>query len=298
MTRIPSSHQPRISIRQTIGLVLFALMASSTALFGQLAGTNPLVRFHTDLGDMDVLLLMDLAPHNVSNFLSYVTPGKYDNSFVHRAPPMFVVQGGGFKYVNGTVTQIAPGPTVGGEFQVSNTRGTLAMALGSFQNGTTNPDSATSQWFFNESDSNAASLDPQKFTVFGRIVNSIGLTTLNAIAAVPVFDADGPNAHQFDDLPLRNYDTVNNPPIADANLVHVIWIKVVPQIVAITRTNATTVHVQGRGAASTTYKLQMSSTPDASGFTTSVNVSTGTGGNLSYDDTSAGTKKFYRLAIP
>jgi cyclophilin family peptidyl-prolyl cis-trans isomerase len=270
----------------------FALFAGPHSLFGQISGTNPIVRFHTDLGDIDVILLQDVAPKNVANFLNYVNRGAYDNSFIHRSPPMFVIQGGGFKYVNGSVMSIPQDPAVVNEFRVSNTRGTLAMAKLAG-----NPNSATNQWFFNESDGNAgppANLDTQNggFTVFGRIINGSGLTTVDTIAAVPIYNAGGP---PFDELPLRNYTSGN---IQDSNLVHVIWIKVIPQIVALTYPTASTIHVQGRGVASTTYKLEVSSSPDANTFSTSVNVTTGTGGNFNYDDTNPGSKKFYRLTIP
>ena len=273
-------------------LTICLLLDAGSNAFAQLTGTNPLVRFHTDLGDIDVPLLQDVAPKNVANFLSYVTPGKYDNSFIHRSPPMFVVQGGGFKYINGNVTAITAGPMVVNEFHVSNTRGTLAMAKQADM-----PDSAQNQWFFNELDSNASGpngLDTQNggFTVIGRIINSAGLTTMDAIAAVHAYQFQPP----FDYVPLRDPYTYPQQ-FQDFNLVHVIWIKVVPQIVALTHPSATTIHVQGRGTPSTTYTLQKSSTPDGSGFTTSVNVTTGTAGNLNYDDNNPGTRKFYRLTI-
>jgi cyclophilin family peptidyl-prolyl cis-trans isomerase len=273
-------------------VVFLAVMVGSPAVFAQLAGTNPLVRFHTDLGDIDVQLLQDTAPKNVANFLGYVNPGAYDNSFIHRSPPHFVVQGGGFKYVNSQIVAINQHAAVVNEFHVSNTRGTLAMAKLA-----NDPNSATNQWFFNESDSNATGpngLDTQNggFTVFGRVLNGASLTTIDAIAAVPVYVFQSP----FDQVPLR--DPYHYPDqFQDSNLVHVQWIKVMPQIVALSRTNATTVHLQGRGVASTTYRLLSSSSPDGSGFTTSTNVTTGTQGNFNFDDTSAGTHKFYRLVI-
>jgi cyclophilin family peptidyl-prolyl cis-trans isomerase len=272
-------------------LICCLALAAGSDAFAQLIGTNPLVRFHTDFGDIDVLLFQDIAPNNVANFLGYVNGGKYDNSFIHRSAPNFVIQGGGFKFVNGSLVAIKPGNMIVNEFHVSNTRGTLAMAKQA-----NNPDSAQSQWFFNESDANAgppASLDTQNggFTVIGRMTSSSGLTTMNAIAAVPIYVFDAP----FDSIPLLNYTPPNN--IQDPNLVHVIWINVIPQIVALTHPSANTIHIQGRGNPSTTYTLQKSTTPDASGFTTSVNVTTGTQGNFNTDDTSPGTRKFYRLSI-
>jgi cyclophilin family peptidyl-prolyl cis-trans isomerase len=275
-------------------LVVCLVLAAGSAAFAQLVGTNPLVRFHTDLGDMDVYLVQDIAPITVTNFLKYVNRGDYNNTFIHRSAPMFVIQGGGYTFVNGQPVAIRQDAAIQNEFHISNTRGTLAMAKPAG-----NPNSATNQWFFNESDSNASGpngLDTQNggFTVFGRLMNSASLTTMDTIAAVSIHPTC-PFASPFDQLPLLNYTCGNM--VVDSNLVHVIWIKVMPQIVAITHPSANTIHIQGRGVNSTTYTLQKSTTPDASGFTTSVNVSTGTAGNLNYDDVNPGTKRFYRLAI-
>jgi hypothetical protein len=119
---------------------------------------------------------------------------------------------------------------------------------------------------------------------------------MDTIAVIPIYNATPVFGAAFDALPLRNYVSGS---VQDSNFVHVIWIKVVPQVVSATRLNATTIRVQGRGTASTTYKLQSSATSaNGSSFTTSVNVTTGSDGVLTYDDTSAGARKFYRLAIP
>jgi cyclophilin family peptidyl-prolyl cis-trans isomerase len=221
-----------------------------------------------------------------------VNPGIYDGSFIHRSVANFVIQGGGYKYVSGQVTNLPSHGTVVNEFHVSNTRGTLAMAKLSGD-----PNSATNQWFFNESDSNAgppASLDTQNggFTVFGRIISNSGLATLDAIAAVHVYVFNSP----FDSLPLRNY-TVGNT-VKNVNTVHVIWAKVIPQISAITRSAPGTVHLQGQGAANTAYTLQTSTSPAGSSFTTLTTVAADSSGNISYNDTNPGANKFYRLTIP
>ena len=271
-------------------LLLFCLgfMAGAPILFGQLAGTNALVRFHTDLGDMDVLLRQDTAPKNVANFLNYVNKPAYDNSFIHRSSPNFVIQGGGYKFVNGQTMAIPADPPVMNEFHLSNTRGTLAMAKVAG-----NPDSATNQWFFNESDSNASNLDTQNggFTVFGRIINATGLTTMDTIAAVPRYNFGAP----FDELPLIDYTPGNA--VHNSNLVNVIWIKVVPQISALSHPSANTIHLDGIGAVNTTYKLQ-TSTSLATAFANLTNVTASSTGIISYNDTSAGSRKFYRLTIP
>ncbi len=278
----------RVSLTKFAALVFcLALTVGSHALFGQGTG-NPIARFHTDLGDIDVALFQDVAPNTVANFLGYVNRGAYDNSFIHRSPPAFIIQGGGYRFINNQVTAIPPDPAVVNEFHFSNKRGTIAMAKVAG-----NPNSATNQWFFNESDSNAANLDSQNggFTVFGRIISGSGLAAMDTIAAVPIYNEGAP----FDQLPLRNYAGGN---IQDPNLVHVIWIKVVPQILAVTHPAANTVHIQGKGAANSTYQLQTSASPAGNTFITSVTVTADAIGIISYNDISAITKKFYRLAIP
>lgn len=182
-----------LKIKETIMhyrfLAIFALISST--LFGQT------VRFATNLGDIDVVLMPEFAPRTVANFLNYVNRGAYNNSFIHRSVPGFVIQGGGYVWQNTSpnVVEIPSDPPVVNEYRVSNTRGTIAMAkLGS------GPNTATNQWFFNLAD-NSRNLDSQNggFTVFGRIVN--GLSVMDRIAALRVYDAGSP----FDSLPLQNY---------------------------------------------------------------------------------------------
>ncbi len=169
------------------------------------------VRITTVLGDVDVTLYEDTAPLTADNFLDYVAADAYADMFLHRSVPGFVVQGGGFTFVPGqgvgNVPTFAP---VQNEFNVSNTRGTVAMAkLGG------DPDSATSQWFFNLDD-NSDNLDNQNggFTVFGRVVGD-GMDTVDAIAALPRINAGG----AFTNLPYRN-QIVNNT-VDENNLVFV-----------------------------------------------------------------------------
>ena len=278
-------------MRHRFCLLYLAILAFAPALLAQTNG-DPLARFHTDLGDIDVDLLQSVAPKNVANFMHYVNraTNSYNNTFIHRSVPGFIIQGGGYTFVNSEPVAIPTDAPVVNEFHVSNTRGTIAMAKLS-----NDPNSATDQWFFNLSDSNAANLDNQNggFTVFGRIISATGLTTMDAIAAVPVFNAG--TGTPFDSLPLRNYA---GGVIQDANLVHVIWIKQIPQISALTHTSATTVRVTGNGSASLTYELQSASSPAAASFANLASVTADTSGNISFNDTGAGTKKFYRLVIP
>lgn len=162
-----------------------------------LCQTNPIVRFETNLGNIDVELYADRAPKTVANFLSYMNKGAYTNSIIHRTVANFVIQGGGYRLSTSSVDPIPSDAPVVNEFGVSNTRGTIAMAK---QEG--NPNSATNQWFFNLRDANAANLDAQNggFTVFGKITSDAGLVIMDRIAAVPTYQS--PYA---DTTPLVNY---------------------------------------------------------------------------------------------
>lgn len=167
--------------------------------------TGTFVKFESVFGNIDVQLFDVQTPRTVENFLRYVDGNLYDNSMIHRSIPGFVVQGGGFRATVPSPPSISSFPPVLNEPGISNTRGTIAMAkLGG------NPNSATNQWFFNLAN-NSANLDGQNggFTVFGRVLGN-GMSVVDAIAAVPTFDAD--NGGVFSDVPLRNYTsgTVTN----------------------------------------------------------------------------------------
>jgi len=165
------------------------------------------VNFDTVLGQFRVELYNAAAPLTVANFLNYVAGGDYASTVIHRVVPDFVVQAGGYAYPGWQ--HIPTDPPVVNEFSISNTRGTLAMAKMSGD-----PNSATSEWFFNLVD-NSASLDGSNggYTVFGRVLDN-GMSVVDAIAAVPTFAFASP----FAELPLINYTTFPSEP-APENIV-------------------------------------------------------------------------------
>ncbi len=172
------------------------------------------VEFQTVLGNFEVNLYDNTTPQTVANFLNYVNNGRYTNSVIHRSVPNFVAQGGGFTYDMALPLNDVPAfAAVVNEPELANVRGTIAMAkLGS------DPNSATSQWFFNLAD-NTANLDVQNggFTVFGEVVGN-GMDVVDAIAALPRYNFGAPT----DELPLRNYtqtDFSNNVTVDDSHLV-------------------------------------------------------------------------------
>ena len=146
--------------------------------------STPQVRLSTRAGVITLKMRKDAAPKTVNNFLAYANSGRYDNIFITRDVPGFIIQGGSLQIddSNEVVETTVDSPVVN-EFNISNTRGTVAMAK---QGG--DPNSATNQFFFNLADNRGTSpngLDFQNggFTVFAQVTNSSGLAVMDAIAA-------------------------------------------------------------------------------------------------------------------
>ncbi|UJP00824.1 MAG: peptidylprolyl isomerase, partial [Nitrosomonas sp.] len=178
-----------------------------------MAQANSVACFTSSMGQFCIELFESQTPITTANFLNYIQNDAYTNGIFHRSIPGFVIQGGGFKVVDGTsgaslvaVNTFSP---ITNEFKISNTRGTVAMAkLGG------NPNSATSQWFVNLAD-NSANLDHQNggFTVFGRVIFD-GMTVFDAIAKLPVRNLGG----SLTNAPLKDFDGVH---AALSNLVKI-----------------------------------------------------------------------------
>ncbi len=198
--------------RQWLAAV-FAL-AVATSLH---AGT--VVQVMTGAGDVYAELYDADKPVTVQNFLGYVRSNAYQNCFFHRCVPGFALQGGGFVALDALSTARIGPPwanlgtvsshgDITNEFGVgrrlSNTFGTLAMA----KRGD-DPDSASSQWFFNLAD-NSTNLDQQNggFTVFGHVISGTNLLELfntlaygqNLVSLQAVYPTD-PVASLFTELP-------------------------------------------------------------------------------------------------
>lgn len=150
------------------------------------------------------------APLTVENFTNYVEDGDYVNSIIHRSVSDFIIQGGGF-FLNddSTISQVPTDDPVQNEFssERSNLEGTIAMAkLGN------DPDSATSQWFFNLGD-NSENLDNQNggFTVFGEVLSEEDAETVNSIAELPRLNLSEQLGSPFNTVPV-NIEESENPP--------------------------------------------------------------------------------------
>ena len=159
-----------------------AFIATATLALPLLAATPekaPRVRLSTNLGDIVLELNPGKAPKTVENFLQYVADQHYDGTVFHRVIDGFMVQGGGFTADLQQKPTRGPVPLEAGN-GLKNDRGTIAMAR------TSNPNSATSQFFINvvnNDNLNAPKPDGYGYTVFGRVVN--GIEVVDKIRAVP-----------------------------------------------------------------------------------------------------------------
>ncbi len=178
-----------------------AILASGPAF-----ATNVIMQ--TPFGEVEIELFDEETPQTVANFLKYVNDGAYANSFIHRSDPGFVEQGGGFSFIDGAPVAIPTNPPVINEPGISNLRGTIAMAKRSGD-----PNSATSQWFFNLAD-NSANLDNTNggFTVFGQVTGN-GMDVIDQIAALQVWNAGAP----LGELPLIDYSGTG--PVTEDHMV-------------------------------------------------------------------------------
>jgi len=192
-----------------------ALVASGVMGLGasSAGAANSFVRFDYNLTLQDrsrntvFIELFDDRPLTTNNLLQYVNGGHFDGLLMHRLARNFVLQGGGFYPVlqpepppvnvsldpNARVdldgNPATSNPTVNNEFGNtpfrSNLRGTLAMAK---QPG--NPNSATSEFFFNIANNGGTSpngLDFQNggFTVFAQVVGD-GMSLIDAFNGLTI----------------------------------------------------------------------------------------------------------------
>lgn len=129
----------------------------------------------TSLGVIEIELDRDKAPVTVENFVTYVEAGFYDGLVFHRVMKDFMIQGGGFK-PDGTRSNGNDPIRNEARNGLKNERGTIAMAR------TSDPDSATSQFFINTVDNlglDYPNPDGYGYAVFGKVVE--GLDVVDAI---------------------------------------------------------------------------------------------------------------------
>lgn len=139
-----------------------------------------MVKLETNMGDIVLELDAEKAPKTVENFIRYVEEGHYDGTIFHRVIDNFMIQGGGF---DAEMHQKETHEPISNEADngLKNDCYTIAMAR------TSDPHSATAQFFINVKDNNflnytAPSRQGYGYAVFGKVVE--GQDVVDAIKKV------------------------------------------------------------------------------------------------------------------
>lgn len=139
-----------------------------------------MITLHTNFGDIKIKLNEEKAPNTVKNFLQYAESGHYAGTVFHRVIENFMVQGGGF---DNDMNQKAVSEPIKCESNngLSNKTGTIAMAR------TSDPHSATAQFFINTKDNDfldfsAETMQGWGYCVFAEVVE--GMAVVNQIKQV------------------------------------------------------------------------------------------------------------------
>lgn len=137
------------------------------------------VLMETSMGDITLELDADKAPKSTANFVQYVEDKHFDGLVFHRVIKGFMIQGGGY---DASYAQRKTRAPIENEAKngLKNARGTIAMAR------TSDPHSASSQFFINHSDNTFLDYPGQDgwgYAVFGKVVD--GMDVVDKIAEVP-----------------------------------------------------------------------------------------------------------------
>ena len=165
-----------------------------------------MIVLHTTAGDIKLELDHEKAPETAANFEQYAREGYYDGTIFHRVIDNFMVQGGGFE--PGMQQKKARAPIQNeADNGLSNETGTVAMAR------TTDPHSATSQFFINVNDNhflNHSGKSPQGwgYAVFGRVVE--GMDVVNRIKNTETVSRGGHQDVPKEDILIESV-SVENP---------------------------------------------------------------------------------------
>jgi peptidyl-prolyl cis-trans isomerase B (cyclophilin B) len=162
-----------------------------------------MVRLHTNRGVIGIELDAERAPKTVENFLQYVRSGYYNNTLFHRVINGFMIQGGGFEAgmrQKPTRAPIENEATNG----LRNTKYSVAMAR------TTDPHSATSQFFINVADNDflnhsAPSGQGWGYCVFGKVVE--GNDVVDEIRSVRTIRSGGHQDVPEEDVLIERAET-------------------------------------------------------------------------------------------
>jgi cyclophilin family peptidyl-prolyl cis-trans isomerase len=136
-----------------------------------------IVIIETSKGVIEIEIDFKNAPITSENFKEYVENGFYDGTVIHRIIEGFMIQGGGFT-TEGVIKETKNPIILESNNGLKNEKGTIAMAR------TSDPDSATSQFFINTANNDFldyASGNPG-YAVFGKVVS--GMEVIDKIEEV------------------------------------------------------------------------------------------------------------------
>ncbi|MBE5816124.1 MAG: peptidylprolyl isomerase [Clostridiales bacterium] len=141
-----------------------------------------------EYGTVTMELYYDKAPNTVRNFISLIKAGYYDNTLIPRVAKGFVVQAG-------RNDEKKLDYTIKGEFpnngfrknDLSNARGTIAMARNSSNVGTIKAENSAASEFYINVANNSAKLDGS-YAVFGKVTSG-----LDILVKISKLDNDGSN---------------------------------------------------------------------------------------------------------
>ena len=168
----------------TLGILTLLVMAPQAQPQNSANLSDPQVVITTNQGTIRLRLFANQAPATVENFLRYVDTGFYSNTIFHRVISNFMIQGGGFT-TDFIEKETAAQVVNESKNRLHNTRGTIAMAR------TSDPDSATSQFFINQRNNMRLDWSPGQpgYTVFGEVIQ--GLSVVDFIATAPTTQQNG-----------------------------------------------------------------------------------------------------------
>jgi len=163
-----------------------------------------MVKLHTNYGVITLELDAAKAPATVDNFLNYVKSGHFDHTIFHRVINGFMVQGGGFEpgmKQKPTAAQIKNEA----DNKLRNDKYTIAMAR------TSDPHSATAQFFINVADNDALNHkapNPQGwgYCVFGKVI--AGTEVVDKIKDVKTGNRAGHQDVPVDDVIIEKAEIV------------------------------------------------------------------------------------------
>jgi len=143
-------------------------------------GPSQVVIIQTNMGNIEVELNSGKAPNTAKNFFQYVNNNFYGGTVFHRVIKGFMIQGGGFTKDMERKRTFAP-IAIESNNGLKNDRGTIAMAR------TSDPNSATSQFFINTKNNpalnySAPTMQGYGYTVFGKVIK--GMDVVDKIESV------------------------------------------------------------------------------------------------------------------